>query len=47
MVQGYEANADSAEATLGWLTAHHDCDPAVVGPVRELIAAARRPDDGA
>jgi hypothetical protein len=42
MVQGYAANAVSAEATLGWLTEHHPCDSAIVRPIRELIAAASR-----
>ena len=42
LVQGYAANADSAAAVLGWLTEHHECDPAAVEAVRELIGAAGR-----
>ena len=45
MAQGYAANAGSAAAVLGWLTAHHPCDPAIVGPVRELIATASGSED--
>lgn len=45
MVQGYAANAGSAAAVLGWLTTHHSCDPAIVGPVRQLIAEASRSED--
>ncbi len=47
MVQGYGANADSARAVLDWLTAHHDCDPAIVEPIGELIRAASRSEDDA
>ncbi len=45
MVRGYAANADSAAATLAWLTTHHACDPAIVEPIRELIQGASRSED--
>jgi hypothetical protein len=37
MVPGYDANRAAAHATLGWLAAHYDIDPALVAAIRELL----------
>jgi hypothetical protein len=37
MMPGYVANAAAAEAVLAWLEERYPTDPAITGPVRELI----------
>ena len=37
MVPGYERNGDAARAVLGWLTTHHDTDPAITRAIRQLL----------
>ncbi len=43
MVPGYDDNRAAAQATLEWLTARHDTDPAIVEAIRALFEVAARP----
>lgn len=42
MVAGYERNAESATAVLGWLDEHFDVDSAIAEAIRALLATASR-----
>ncbi len=37
MMPGYAANAAAAEAVLAWIEERYPTDPAITGPVRELL----------
>ena len=45
MVAGYDRNADSATAVLGWLDDHFDVDAAIAEPIGALLRTARRVRD--